>query len=240
MSNAKKITPDGTRNIRSESSHVDFYKQSIGQLFNIVILGNEINKCQLDLPLEDNPNGLGRRIGVLNVENTKIRKTLDKFYQIIDLSIVCSDTRNPLSSAVWKHDRSMFILRKKEVDYAFEELIEFKCFTNSFCATTSKIYDRKIFTNYCHVLIVNHVCDCIVEWGNLYWHSQQGWESLNSQIKSFFFRRTNKDGAKINMKRSMLMPIMRLMQLRALWMSSAGDKIIDDHKKDKHFELTNT
>ena len=42
------------------------------------------------------------------------------------------------------------------------------------------------------------------------------------------------------MKRSKLLPIMRLTQRRVLWMFGVGDKILDEHEKDKHFDLSNT
>ena len=183
----------------SESSREDFHKQSFDQLFNIVILGNGINKHQFDLHLEDNPNGMGRRIGFLNFENTQLGKILDNVDQMIGVSITRSDTRNALSSSASKHNRSMILLRKKEVDCAIEELIEFKCLTNSFCDTTSKIYVREIFANYHHMLIANHMHDHTVDWGNFHRFSQHGSKSLNSLSKSFFFRRTNKGERKITL-----------------------------------------
>ena len=39
-----------------------------------------------------------------------------------------------------------------------------------------------------------HFAYYLKEWKNLYRYSQQGWESLNSLIKSFYFHRTQRGG----------------------------------------------
>jgi len=42
-------------------------------------------------------------------------------------------------------------------------------------------------TNYIHVLASGHISEYLIYWGNLYNHSQQGWEAFNSLIKLFSF-----------------------------------------------------
>ena len=162
---------------------------------------------------------------------------MDNFEKILNISIVDTNIRKELNEAVFKYNRSMIIFRKKDADYTPEELLEFKCLSNSFCTINAKIYGRKIFTNYFHMLIANHMHDYMVEWGNLHTYSQQGQESLNSLIKSFFFRRTNKSEGKNNMKRTRLKLIMRLLQRRILWISGIANKILDKYSKDKSFNL---
>eukprot|EP00978_Attheya_sp_CCMP212_P018996 scaffold52668_cov71-Attheya_sp.AAC.2 len=45
--------------------------------------------------------------------------------------------------------------------------------------------------------IASHMSDYLYKWHNLYKHSQQGWESLNNLITSFWFHRTGRGGATI-------------------------------------------
>ena len=52
-------------------------------------------------------------------------------------------------------------------------------------------------------------------YGNLYEHSQQGWEGLNALLKSVFFRRTQRGGGR---KKSRLKPMARWIQRRMLWL----------------------
>ena len=70
--NAKGSLLENTNNVNSHHIREEIHKSSINVLLNNHILGNDINKHQHDLPLEDNPSGTGRRIGIVNFENTKV------------------------------------------------------------------------------------------------------------------------------------------------------------------------
>ena len=74
LSNAKGRLLESTNNVNSEHRREKIHKYSIDALLNNHALDNTINKHQHDLPLEDNPSGTDRRIGIMNVENTKVRK----------------------------------------------------------------------------------------------------------------------------------------------------------------------
>jgi len=75
-------------------------------------------------------------------------------------------------------------------------------------------------TNYIHMLAAGHISEYLVYWGNLYDHSQQGWEAFNSLIKTFFFRRTGRGGAgnKGRGPKSRLLPIARWLSRQVIWM----------------------
>ena len=106
MSNSKKSFLEGIQEIKLERGREQFYKYSIDYLFNSFMLENEIDKCNCDSPLEDNPNGPGRRIGALKFENTKVRKIMDAFDKVLNLSLEPSDVRDELIEAVLKCNRS--------------------------------------------------------------------------------------------------------------------------------------
>jgi len=237
LSNAKGGLLVGTSNVRSEQKREEIYKKRIENLINTSIIGNEINKYQYDLPLEDDPNGTGRRIGIINFENTKVRKILDNIHEIVEVSYPNNELKTVLNTAISSYSRAFLILRKKDENYTQEELLQYKVDMNYFSSVMIKIFGRKMFTNYFHFIVSGHIYEYMKEWGNLNRYSQQGWEALNSLIKSFFFRRTNKGGGKSTSKRSKLKPIGLLMQRRVLWMSGLADIILDAHYKDKNFSL---
>ena len=95
----KKCLLQGVQEVRSEHDSEQFYKNSIDDLLNDVILGNEINKHKCDLPLEDNSNDSGRIIGILNFEDTKVRKIADHFDKTLQLSCDQNDDRDDLGEA---------------------------------------------------------------------------------------------------------------------------------------------
>ena len=56
-------------------------------------------------------------------------------------------------------------------------------------------------------------------WGNVYRLSQQGWENMNSLIKRFYFRRTQRGGFARNKdisNSSKLIPISKWMQTKLM------------------------
>ena len=67
------------------------------------------------------------------------------------------------------------------------------------------------------------------EYRNLSKFSNQGWESLNAMIKSYFFRSTNRGGGggKGNRTKTKLEGIGRWLQRRLMWLCYDTDKWFD-------------
>ena len=82
--NAKGGLLESTTNANDEDRREEICKSCIKLLFNITILDKNVNKYQCNLPLEDNPKGTGRRIGIINFENTRVRKIIENLEHIID------------------------------------------------------------------------------------------------------------------------------------------------------------
>jgi hypothetical protein len=75
------------------------------------------------------------------------------------------------------------------------------------------LWQKEGVTNYIHMIASGHIADYLYKWKNLYRFSQQGWEAMNSLIKTFFFRRTSHGGGvRGNSKKSRLIPIARCLQ----------------------------
>lgn len=113
LSNSKKGILEVTDKIKSESSREKNFKDKVDHLLNNVILGNSINKYQFDLSLEGNPSGTGRRTGVLNFEDTKLKKKImDNLDNILNFSFASNNARYELSEAALKRNRLIIMLKK--------------------------------------------------------------------------------------------------------------------------------
>ena len=77
-----------------ETSREHFWKSSVKNLFNNEIIGDSTNKHQWDMPLEDDPKKIGRRLGIVNFENAKVRKIIDNINETIDVSHDSSEIKN--------------------------------------------------------------------------------------------------------------------------------------------------
>ena len=56
--------------------------------------------------------------------------------------------------------------------------------------------ERKAISNHVHMGVSGHFAEFIRRLGNLYSHSQQGFEGLNGTIKKFILRRTTRGGGR--------------------------------------------
>jgi hypothetical protein len=78
-----------------------------------------------------------------------------------------------------------------------------------------------------------HIADYLSKWKNLYRSSQQGWEAMNSLIKTFFFRRTSHGGGvRGESKKPRLVPIARWLQRRMIFLCRVDEHVIRQHVLD--------
>ena len=113
--------------------------------------------------MEPNPHGTGRRIGTINFENSKVRKTIENSHDVVDSSCADEWKKEDLKVGIDCHNIAFTIVRKNNEEHASEELLTYKVKMNKFCATMAKEHGRKIFTNFFHYVIANHLCDYMVE-----------------------------------------------------------------------------
>ncbi len=81
-------------------------------------------------------------------------------------------------------------------------------------------------TNYIHMLGAGHFKYFLLKHRNLYKFSQQGWESLNSLIKQFYFRRTQQGGfcGVRDQENSRILPIVKWMQRKLWWLKKKVER----------------
>jgi len=113
----------------------------------------------------------------------------------------------------------MKLLRKK-TNLTVGELEAFQSHVDQFFAIWVDLTGHEGVTNYIHMLASGHISEYLIYWGNLYDHSQQGWEAFNSLIKTFFFLRTGcgRAGNKGCGSKSQLHPIAHWLSCHIIWM----------------------
>ena len=79
------------------------------------------------------------------------------------------------------------------------------------------------------MLASGHIGEYLIKLRNLYKHSQQGWESFNSLLKLFFFRRTSKGGGCGVC--SKLKPIARWLQRRLLFLCGLNESDLEEQNQ---------
>ena len=125
-----------------------------------------------------------------------------------------TDSRLKWKTCATNFQMGMELLRSQD-DLTQAEVCEFQDHMDPFFQEWMKMQTLPRITNYIHMLGSGHIAEYIFHWGNLYQHSQQGWEAFNSLIKTFFFQRIAQGGG---CGRSKLKPIAKWMNRSLMWL----------------------
>ena len=124
----------------------------------------------------------------------------------------------------------MKILRKKKEDYTRVELDDFQDYIDLWFNDYVSLCGDAGCTNYTHLLAAGHILFYMERWGNLSNFSNQGWESLNAMIKTYFFRATNRGGGggKGERTKTKLIAIGKWLQRRLMWLCYDIDELFPE------------
>jgi hypothetical protein len=123
----------------------------------------------------------------------------------------------------------MVLLRRKD-EFSNEDIAAYQRHADLFYQAWVTLWQKEGITNYIHLIGAGHISDYLFKWKNLYRYSQQGWESMNSLIKTFFFRRTSHGGGvRGDSVKSRLVPIARWLQRRLLFLCRVSEEDIDQY-----------
>jgi hypothetical protein len=206
---------------RSEAKRRRKLLQDVNRHMNKTILGSRSSPAQWECPTE----GDNKEIGTICMDNNRTRKVVTKLGGLIDICIPEGDVRRQQwKEAVLDNYVPAFeILRRKE-DLSEAQIAEFQLHIDKwFQVWNGKLWGLEGNTNYIHLLASGHISEYLRYWKSLYPHSQQGWESLNSMLKVFYFKRTARGGQGggkwANGRKSRILPIARWLLRRTMWAS---------------------
>jgi hypothetical protein len=204
------------RNIPHERKRREGFIEAVQKYINEQILGDSDQAGEWRCPLEDQ----GKKIGTICLDNNRVRLILNKLDGLVDICIPQGDRNRDWKYCITDHySPAMEILRKK-TNLTEAEISEFQNHVDLYFQVWVKLHGQHGVTNYIHLLVSGHIAEYLVYWKSLYPHSQQGWEALNSLIKTFYFHRTNrggKSGGKYGGKKSRVAAIGRWFLRRLMW-----------------------
>jgi hypothetical protein len=183
------------------------------------------------------------QIGEVSIENTRTRLVIESLSGLIDLLVPDCERREYWKMSICNnYVPAMELLRQKD-SFTDENIASFQKFIDLFYQEWVSLHGKAGVTNYIHMLSSSHISDYLKHWRNLYQHSQQGWESLNSMVKVYFFRRTQRGGkGRGNGKKSKLLPLARWLSRRQVWalgvqweqiVSTVSDVLEDNMEMDE-------
>ncbi len=153
--------------------------------------------------------------------NTHARKLVNKFELLTAFCIPDDLEKRAKWNEVIPLWRELIELARQKEDFSDEDIQAFSDLCDRFFLKWVAFKKRDGMTNYIHMIGAGHFTYYLRRWRNLYRYSQQGWESLNAQIKSFFFRRTQRGGfgGTLEQRNSKVEPIAKWIQRKLFFLT---------------------
>jgi len=201
--------------LMAQGHQFDAFFASINDVMNTSVIGTEFNPGQWDCPKDK----AKKEVGIICLDNNRTQKVIESFDLFVDLCIVDESKKLQWKTSINHYCKAMKLLCKK-TNLMVGELEQFQSHVDQFFGLWVDLTGHEGVTNYIHMLASGHISEYLIYWGNLYDHSQQGWEAFNSLIKTFFFCRTRCGGAgnKGHGSKSQLHPIACWLSCQVIWM----------------------
>jgi hypothetical protein len=223
LSNTKK--GDIFNDVRAEGTRVSLYVAEVERLINRSILGTDDDPCQWTFPY----NAQKKEVGPITMDNVRTRRIVDALDVVIDFCVTNEDRKALWTSALNNYRTTMVLLRQRE-DFTDDMIVSYQSHADKFFQAWVLLWQDEGITNYLHMIGAGHISDYLFKWRNLYRFSQQGWEAMNSLIKTFFFRRTSHGGGvRGTSRKSRLTPIARWLQRRLIFLCRISEHDIRNY-----------
>jgi hypothetical protein len=218
---------------RSEGKRIEKFFERLQFVFNCEIWGTPESPTHWECPYDKQE----KIIGIICLDNGRTRRIVNSIETVIDVCLSDKDVESIIwKQAITEYRKGFEILRRKQ-DLSDEEISQFQLHMDKFFSDWIKVNKGDAgVTNYIHLLGAGHVSDYLFFHRNLYIHSQQGWESFNSMLKTFYFRATARGGTRWG-KKSRLIPIPKWLQRRMMWMLGIPFEEMEQYVKDKNLSV---
>ena len=163
------------------------------------------------------------------------------FPLLINVAVVDERKRQWQVSII--HIRKAFQIARKHGEYTDNEIIQFQIEVDKFYIPWLAMHGSNRSTNYIHLLSSGHLAAYMEKYRSLWKYSQQSWEALNSLVKTFYFRRTQRGGIsghKGSGGKSKLKSIGRWMQRRTIFLCGFTNDEILNFDFDDNAQHVNT
>ena len=182
---------------KSNSDEEELIKK-VEEVINTRILGEERRHTNWRIPVSKNDSSK-RVVNDITMPNQHVRKILKEFHLITAVLFDITIDKERERKEKWDNCRTLWgalieVARKKE-DFTDVEIDHFQDQCDNFTEAWLHLLPGDTgMTNYFHVVAAGHLTYYLREWRNLYRYSQQGWEGMNSVIKSLLHKRSQRGG----------------------------------------------
>jgi hypothetical protein len=152
-------------------------------------------------------DGKSFKIGEMSMSNKIVRKFMEHIESLIDFIIKDLEKSFKWKKCLKVYKELIYLARQKE-DFSDDDIRNFQDLADTFFLSWIDLHDKAGVTNYIHMLGA----------GN-FTYFLKSWESLNSLIKQYYFRKTQQGGfgGIRDVENSKIIPIAKWFQRKLWW-----------------------
>ena len=220
----KLLLIDGANERDSDKSALSEMIEQVNEVVNSQILGTQRRKSNWTVNLTKEGT-----VAEQPMTNNHTRKIINNFELILPICVSDPEQRQKWLECIELWREVVETARQKE-DFLDDQIDLFQHLCDVFFQKWIDLHQRDGIGNYIHMVGAGHLSYYLRKWRNLYRYSQQGWEALNSQIKTVYFRRTQRGGHKGNGEcfNSKVEPIAKWVQRCLFWKAGMGQMFEED------------
>ena len=219
----KLLLLDGVHERDADKKEIEKMIREVNNVVNTSILGTRRRKSNWSVNLTKEGT-----VADQTMTNNHTRKIINGFEKILPLCVSNQERRDKWSECIELWREIVEISRQKD-DFTDAQIDSFQYLCDTFFIKWVKLHKHHGVGNYVHMIGAGHLSYYLRKWRNLYRYSQQGWEALNSQIKTVYFRRTQRGGHKGNGEfNSKVEPIAKWVQRTLFWKGGLDDIFEND------------
>jgi len=185
-------------------------------IFNEKVFGSPGSPSNWKFPLESDGT-----MGEIKLSNWRARRVIEEIDSLIDYCIPADAEKAQWKDVFTSYKAVIKALQQRE-DFTDPNIREFQMKADTFFRKWVRLVGYDGITNYVHMLGAGHIRYYLKMWRNLTRFSNQGWESYNQMVASFWHHRTTKGGSKYN-NRSKIAPIARWLLRMMMWKTGEAD-----------------
>lgn len=203
----------------------------VEHIVNTRILGQPHRPSNWKVPVSKNDKSK-RVVNDITMPNQHVRKFMKELHRLTEVLFDLDDEEQMARKEAWDNCRNLWMdvmeLARKREDFTDLEIYNLQEKGDKFMEAWLDLLPGDMgMTNYFHIIAAGHLTYYLKEWRNLYRYSQQGWEGMNSVVKSFLHKRSQKGGhgGKLDQKNSKCEPIARWSLRRMFFLSGDYKRI---------------
>lgn len=205
---------------RNTKALVDTYMTEVEKIVNEGKIGRSTHQNQWTFPINKGNDGVASDFSLKGEFGKNILLKGERIANVA-LRYHTQQEKDDFNTVLKKYQEVLCFLNRR-TEFKESDVREFQSLADDYGQKWMNVTGRDGQTNYEHFILTSHVSHYLLQDGNLYRFSQQGFEAMMSKIKCIYHRCTSRGGHGSHI-RSHILQICHFLVRSMLWNSGHGE-----------------